>query len=191
MKLDLDHYIFRQKKVFTRKFCKQTIDELRSYPWEKHQFKLYTGKEEVEDRAPSGEYEPDCCFPGGGINDYIIKKLKPVILAYVDRLDFHWWKGWSGYSPIKVNRYTKKTRMFEHCDHIHTLFEGDRKGVPTLSIIGMLNDDCEGGDLVFFQNKKNVLSAGEVVIFPSNFLYPHKVTPIKKGCRVTFVSWVW
>ena len=81
--------------------------------------------------------------------------------------------------------------MFEHCDHIHTLFEGDRKGVPTLSIIGMLNDDCEGGDLVFFQNKKNVLSAGEVVIFPSNFLYPHKVTPIKKGCRVTFVSWVW
>ena len=32
------------------------------------------------------------------------------------------------------------------------------------------NGDCEGGDLVFFQNKKIVLSAGEVVIFPSNFL---------------------
>ena len=35
------------------------------------------------------------------------------------------------------------------------------------------------------------LNQGDVLIFPSNFLYPHKVNSIKKGTRYSFVSWVW
>jgi predicted 2-oxoglutarate/Fe(II)-dependent dioxygenase YbiX len=32
---------------------------------------------------------------------------------------------------------------------------------------------------------------GDVIIFPSLFLYPHKVEPVKKGTRYSYISWVW
>lgn len=30
----------------------------------------------------------------------------------------------------------------------------------------------------------------DIIIFPGVFLYPHKITPITKGTRHSFVSWV-
>lgn len=64
-----------------------------------------------------------------------------------------------------------------------------------LSFIMFVNDDFEGGELIFghcdhkehmtIKPKKN-----RVVFFPSNFAYPHKVSPIKKGIRYTVVSWL-
>ena len=64
----------------------------------------------------------------------------------------------------------------------------------TYSCILFLNDDYEGGDLVFkfpgedneykIKTKKN-----SVVVWPSNFLYPHSVKPVTKGERYSVVSW--
>jgi predicted 2-oxoglutarate/Fe(II)-dependent dioxygenase YbiX len=78
-----------------------------------------------------------------------------------------------------------------HCDHIHTLFDGKRRGIPILSIVGVLNENFEGGEWVMFENKKIELKTGDILMFPSNFLYPHGVLPITKGTRYSFVSWVW
>ena len=57
-----------------------------------------------------------------------------------------------------------------------------------LSIIINLNDDYEGGDLVFTDQQKNEikrfkLNKGSIVFFPSNFMYPHSIRPITKGIR--------
>jgi predicted 2-oxoglutarate/Fe(II)-dependent dioxygenase YbiX len=45
--------------------------------------------------------------------------------------------------------------------------------------------------LVFWQDQKIELKAGSIMIFPSNFLYPHKVVEVTKGVRYSYVSWVW
>ena len=81
--------------------------------------------------------------------------------------------------------------MQNHCDHIHSLFDGEIKGVPILSIIGILNDDYEGGKLIMFEDKTIETKKGDLLIFPSNFLYPHKIAPVTKGVRYSYVSWVW
>jgi predicted 2-oxoglutarate/Fe(II)-dependent dioxygenase YbiX len=81
--------------------------------------------------------------------------------------------------------------MEKHVDHIDSIFDGTVKGIPILSIIGLLNDDFEGGEIEMFEDTKIKLKAGEVLIFPSNFLYPHKVCPVTKGTRHSFVSWVY
>ena len=39
--------------------------------------------------------------------------------------------------------------------------------------------------------KKIDTRKGDLIIFPSNFLYPHKITPVTKGVRYSYVSWVW
>ena len=64
----------------------------------------------------------------------------------------------------------------------------------TLSAIFILNNDYEGGELCF----RNPDGSGEfsidkkansVVIWPSNFLYPHTVKPVTKGTRFSIVGW--
>ena len=80
--------------------------------------------------------------------------------------------------------------MAEHCDHIQSIFDGNIKGIPILSVLGILNNDYEGGEFIMFKNKKINLLKGDLLIFPSVFLYPHKVEPIKKGTRYSFISWV-
>ncbi len=63
------------------------------------------------------------------------------------------------------------------------------------SIIINLNDDYEGGDLIFTDQKKKrkkrlKLEKGSIVIFPSNFMYPHSIEPITKGTRYSIVAWL-
>jgi|TARA_R100000482_G_scaffold124832_2_gene79301 predicted 2-oxoglutarate/Fe(II)-dependent dioxygenase YbiX len=64
-----------------------------------------------------------------------------------------------------------------------------------LSIIINLNDDYEGGDLIFTDQKKQEikkikLGKGSIVFFPSNFMYPHSIKPITKGTRYSIVAWL-
>ena len=80
--------------------------------------------------------------------------------------------------------------MALHADHIHSMFDGERKGIPILSVLGVLNDDYEGGEFVLIDEKID-LSKGDIIIFPSNFMYPHKVEPVTKGTRYSYISWIW
>jgi hypothetical protein len=64
----------------------------------------------------------------------------------------------------------------------------------TMSCILLLNNDYEGGNLCF----RNPDGSGEwevevkpnrMIIWPSNFLYPHTVKPVTKGRRYSVVAW--
>jgi predicted 2-oxoglutarate/Fe(II)-dependent dioxygenase YbiX len=81
--------------------------------------------------------------------------------------------------------------MKTHHDHIQSLFDGERKGIPVLSIVGLLNDDFDGGEFVFFDEHKVNLKKGDILIFPSIFIFPHRVAKVTKGTRYSFVSWAW
>jgi|TARA_B100001250_G_C19730466_1_gene758216 predicted 2-oxoglutarate/Fe(II)-dependent dioxygenase YbiX len=95
------------------------------------------------------------------------------------------------FSSIRFNRYSMDQIMRQHHDHIHTLFDGTKKGIPVLSFILNLNDDYEGADLYFWENHIIKLGKGDIVMFPSLFLYPHGVTEATKGTRYSAVSWGW
>ena len=39
---------------------------------------------------------------------------------------------------------------------------------------------------------KNIeFKKGDLILFPSNFLFPHRIDPVKKGTRYSYISWVW
>ena len=81
--------------------------------------------------------------------------------------------------------------MRPHFDHIQSLFDGEKRGIPVLSVIGALNDhsDYEGGGLVFWDDFEIKLDKGDILIFPSCYLYPHRVQEVTKGERYSFVCW--
>lgn len=200
MDKNLEHYIFHKKNFLGRDCCDNYVNELSSIHWEKHTWY----RPRLDDTlAISGDYEPESA--GGNfyhenpefsyevrkINEDIIQKLHSAISEYIDSFEFDWFNGWDGYSPVKFLRYHPNQTMTNHCDHIQSLFEGERKGIPILSIIGILNDDYDGGDLVMLEDKKVDTEKGDLIIFPSNFLFPHKVSPVIKGIRYSYASWVW
>jgi hypothetical protein len=117
-----------------------------------------------------------------GIEQYVLKDFQVCHQYY---------NSWSGYSQLKFNRYDVNTRMKLHCDHIQSMFDGQVKGIPTLTVLGALNDDYEGGELIMWEDTLVHLPKGSLMIFPSNFLYPHRVEDVKKGIRYSFASWVW
>jgi hypothetical protein len=91
-------------------------------------------------------------------------------------------------SQVRFNRYKMGTKMRSHHDHIQSLFDGKLKGIPIISIVGLLNDNYEGG--AFMCREKEIkLIRGDILLFPSNFMYPHEVKEITKGIRYSFVSW--
>ncbi len=64
----------------------------------------------------------------------------------------------------------------------------------SVSLIYFVNSDYEGGDLCFKDIKNNEelivkKKKNRLVIWPSNFMYPHSVKPVIKGTRYSVVSW--
>jgi predicted 2-oxoglutarate/Fe(II)-dependent dioxygenase YbiX len=60
-----------------------------------------------------------------------------------------------------------------------------------LSLVYFLNDDFEGGELVFPDlDLKIKPQAGTLVCFPSDHHYVHGVNPVVSGHRFTIVTWV-
>jgi predicted 2-oxoglutarate/Fe(II)-dependent dioxygenase YbiX len=54
----------------------------------------------------------------------------------------------------------------------------------------ILNDDYEGGEFSFFDKELNyTLNKGDILMFPSTFLYPHEILPVTNGRRYSMVTW--
>ena len=95
------------------------------------------------------------------------------------------------FSAIRFNRYSPGQIMRQHMDHIHSLWNTQDAGIPVLSFILNLNDDYEGADLYFCDDYIVPLGKGDIIMFPSLFLYPHGVTEATRGRRFSAVSWAW
>jgi predicted 2-oxoglutarate/Fe(II)-dependent dioxygenase YbiX len=61
----------------------------------------------------------------------------------------------------------------------------------TLSCSFALNDDFVGGDWSFFGGEHTICPPkGSVILFPSNFLFPHEILQVSEGTRYSVVTWM-
>lgn len=189
MKSNLESYVKIYKNFLTTDECDTIVDQSKNLLWEKHYYQDPVTKE----RVTSGDTELDNVWPDSSFEfkDIIMQRLWYAIKEYIEDLEFSWFTSWQGFMDIRLNKYNKNNKMNNHCDHIHTLFDGNARGIPILTILGSLNDDYQGGEFIMWEDKKVTIKKGELIIFPSNFLYPHRVETITEGTRYSFVSWVW
>ena len=79
--------------------------------------------------------------------------------------------------------YAEHVEYVEHVDH-------SPNNMRTVSCSIILNDDFEGGEFGFFSRAHIIKpSKGDVIMFPSNFLYRHQVLPVTKGTRYSIITW--
>ena len=187
MKTNLKDYIFKIPSFIDASICDKTVSEMNNITFEEHTFY----NPETKQYAPrSGSQELSMSWENVSTSNLIGKKLWHAIKAYQDNYDFPWFTSWQGYTKIRFNKYAENKKMALHVDHIRSMFDGEKKGIPILSVLGVLNNDYEGGEF-YIIDKKIEFSKGDVIIFPSNFMYPHKVEPVTKGTRYSYISWIW
>jgi predicted 2-oxoglutarate/Fe(II)-dependent dioxygenase YbiX len=185
MKMNLIDYVGVYKNHINKSICEETVKQLNDKRWVKHEYAYGGGTVSYED-------DLQISYDNVPTKKIIMDSIWDVTNQYVTKdLNCEWYSGWNGFSEVRFNRYDENTQMRKHCDHIKYIFDGERKGIPTLTILACLNNDYTGGDLILFDDEKIQFNAGDVVVFPSNFLYPHRITPITKGVRYSCVSWVW
>ena len=191
MDKDLRSYLKIYSDWLTPEVCQETVDELEKV---EGQFQTHTFYDVHNDVSHSYEHELSVAWSDVKHKNYIMERIWEGLQRYHKELTewgCNWYNSWQGFTEVRFNRYREDTQMKLHCDHIHSMFDGERKGIPTLTILGGLNGGYEGGDLVFWQDTPITLKAGEIMIFPSNFLYPHRVDLVTKGTRYSYVAWTW
>lgn len=58
-----------------------------------------------------------------------------------------------------------------------------------VSLVAFPNDNYEGGELYFrLQDLMVKPKAGDLYIFPSNYMYPHRAMPVKSGTKYSMVT---
>lgn len=123
----------------------------------------------------------------------------------------HWYNYWEKMFNMYLTNYEKATNIRTISSQISTLdalkYEEGGFYIPhtdyhlkfprNISIVYFLNNDYEGGQLNFYDpsnHNKIILPieprVGRLVMFPSNYLYPHAVQPVEKGTRYVLVSWI-
>ena len=86
----------------------------------------------------------------------------------------------SGYELL---RYNEGQFYIQHTDSF-------LKQPRAVSCSFAINDDYEGGEFAFWNREKKVfLKKGSVLMFPSNFMYPHEIMPVTKGTRYSIITW--
>lgn len=188
MNKTLDYYVRIYKNVLPPDLCDSTVADIETAPWTQHEF---YDPNTNSTGVVSGENELDTCSGFVTRHEEIMKALWDSYAQYIQDNNFHWYNSWQGFSYPRYNRYLPGRVMAKHCDHIQSLFDGERKGIPTLTALAGLNDGYTGGGLVFFDGDTIELGKGDIAVFPSNFLFPHQVKEVTEGVRYSFVSWAW
>ena len=92
------------------------------------------------------------------------------------------------HTDFRVNKYSEGGFMSKHCDNIHHS-HGQKYGFPQVSSLLFLNDNYEGGEFVVADEVYNT-KKGSVIIFPSNFMFPHEAKVVTKGTRWSIIAWL-
>ena len=183
----IEDYIYVENHI-PIEICEELIDECNKKEWKKHQWNNYAEGISTSEETKELDVMPCTQDQQNRITPYLIKALEEYQVRYStpgEKTQPPWL---TKFSPIRFNKYEVGNMMREHYDHIHSIFDGKMKGVPIVSIVANLNEDYEGSEF-YCRGKEIPLKTGDILLFPSNFMYPHEVKEATKGTRYSFVSW--
>ncbi len=187
----LEELIYIEEGVIPSYVCDRVIKNIETREWNPHNWYDYHKDSRVSEETMELDVQPTTAE--------LQKLLNPAILKALEGYKSHYiFKGspktegiMGTFTPVRFNRYSPGQIMRQHHDHIHSIFDGTQKGIPVLSMILNFNNDYKGADLFFWEDCVVKLGKGDIVIFPSLFLFPHGVTEAISGTRYSGVCWGW
>jgi len=120
------------------------------------------------------------------IQNIVQEKLWQAIDVYKEKFPYSNIEQCSAIDFLKYEHNSYKAGYKFHTDM------GSSVPLRQLSLSVCLNNEFEGGEFVFDFPKQKVQypqNVGDIIIFPSNFMYPHQVNQITKGTRYALIGW--
>ena len=186
--MKLENYIHVENDAISTEFCDEIIREYeRSDDWVPGTINDYhvTDYRKCEavylssDDVIEKKYEIR-----KNIDDKIFTIVNKSLEKYMRKYNALGYINVEGDSGYILLRY--KTGDYVH-EHVDTSAAQHR----TLSCSIILNDDYDGGEITFFDDKvRPFLKKGDMLIFPSGFTYPHQVLPVTSGTRYAVITWI-
>ena len=110
----------------------------------------------------------------------VFKCAAKCIEEYNKRFDLAHVQEDTGYELLRYNKGEFYTQ------HVDSFLQAPR----LVSCSFHLNDDYEGGEFGFFDREMKIKAGkGDVVMFPSTFMYPHEIMPVTEGTRYSIITW--
>jgi len=184
-KKSLEDYIFTLENVVPEELCDRILEEYREcsfwtptsigYGDTNSEIRncdiVNISQEVVVEQNPEVRRQLDNDFyicASNAINEY--RKLFPEVASESD----------TGYDLL---RYRTGQFYIQHTDS----FKAQQRSV---SCSFLLNDDYEGGEFAFFDREIMIRGGkGSIVMFPSNFMFPHEILPVTSGTRYSIITW--
>jgi len=187
-RFSLEHFVWHKEEFIDPDFCDKLLEEYApTNYWEstltgaghdpdarRCEFIPISDQAVIEENNQEGRRE---------IDNYLFNVVKGIIEEYQEsypefELEI---QEDSGYELLK---YEEGDFYIQHTDSF--------KDQPrALTVIMSMNDGYEGGEVALF-NRELVykLNAGDVLVFPSNFMYPHEILPVTEGTRYSIITWI-
>ena len=178
--------IFKIEKALDSKVCKNLSEYIELSC--KQKATLLKDDKDIEDTKYRNVY--DYGLDESNEHDLLYKKL---IFNTCDKAIKKYQTIFTSLQQLKLESINllkyKKGNFYKR--HTDAFYQVNRQ----LSFIINLNTDYEGGELLFYypHNQKPYskvnLNTGDLIMFPSNFMYPHSIEPIISGTRYSIVCW--
>ena len=131
------------------------------------------------------------------LDQIIFEKISPVVVDYAKYFKgFLMYQEDSGYVLLK---YKPGDYYKEHTDDPQknlrnpdgSIVQEANETKRQVTLIIQLNENFEGGGLSFFGDTyRTKIKKGSVILFPSNYLFPHQALPVTKGTRYSLITWM-
>ncbi len=187
----LEDLIYIEEKIIPSYVCDRVIKDIETREWKPHSWYDPQYKSSFSEETMELDVQPITQEFQQLLNPAILKAFGGYKSNYIFQGPGKTQSIMNTFSPVRFNRYKPGQIMRQHHDHIHSIFDGNQKGIPVLSMILNFNDDYEGAELFFWEDYVIELGKGDIVIFPSLFLFPHGVTEATKGVRYSGAVWAW
>jgi hypothetical protein len=195
--LNLTDYI-KVYKALTPELCQKILKVTETTTWRPHYWHNAYGGVNLNDKRKRKELADtterftqgiEVCNLDVMLESSVMHELSRAMSLYSynvsPKLDNKPVRLISGFNSVRVNRYHEGVSMAKHNDHSFD------KEHPLMTVIVLLNDEFEGGELILLDDYEVKLKVGEACYFPSNFMFPHEVKPVTKGTRYTLATWAW
>ena len=186
----LKDFIHHEKNVLPESLCDNIVNDIKENDWTPHTWYRSIDSNSASEKTKELDVQDSTIEQTRIISPHLYK----VFSNYSEKYKFNSSKTVNiayQFSTIRFNRYRNGQIMRQHHDHIHSLFNGTQKGIPVLSVILNFNNDYKGGQLYFWHDYELELGKGDIIMFPSLFMYPHGVKEPTEGERFSGVCWAW
>ena len=182
-------FIIRYEKIFTRDECRNLIEKIDFLDENAMLFPPHLEDRIYVDQDASNIFVDDgITLPEASIiSKQILPKIQPCVDNYLRK-----------FPVLGVNKFLIhdcKIKKIKRGAGFHAWHyeNGDvANSRRTFVVQTYLNDDFDGGETEFlYQNKREKASAGDVLIFPSQYTHVHRGNPPIDGDKYLVTSWAW